>query len=149
MHVKLAIFSRCWALDVCTLDHDRLIDHILYNNSTCILLISCADLKCDKDGSSCIFNWIHIPLISVSIYFLYCSYIFVSGIPIYLTPASPVINKFRVYHIFQTGTQPLFCLNNDYRDKKWQGGFFTRVGELPKWVFAQMEIYDFREVINS
>ena len=34
-----------------TLNHDRLVDYILSNNRTNILLFSCAYLKCDKEGS--------------------------------------------------------------------------------------------------
>ena len=79
--LSLAIFCPCSALHltvVCNLDHDRLVDHILSNNKTYILLFSCAYLKCDNEGSSHVFKWVHISQILLQ----YISYI----VPIFLFP---------------------------------------------------------------
>ena len=45
--LNLTIFSSCSALNliVCTLDLDKIVDHILFNNRTYILLFSCAHVK--------------------------------------------------------------------------------------------------------
>ena len=88
--LSLAIFFPCSALhltDVCTLDHDRLVDHILSNNRTYILLFSCAFLKCDKEGSFWVFKWVfHWFRIDIfPILFLYF-HSRNSYIPIYLKP---------------------------------------------------------------
>ena len=85
--LNLAILFQCSALDltvVCALDRDKLIDHIVSSYRTYILLLSCAYLKCDKDGSfqCCQFSTHSTDFVSV--YLLYCSYIFVPGIPIFL-----------------------------------------------------------------
>ena len=85
--LNLAIFFPCWALHltvVYTLDHGRLVDHISSNNRTYNLLFSCASLKCNKEGNSLVFKLVHIPLVFLSLYFLYCSYIYVPEIPIFL-----------------------------------------------------------------
>ena len=82
--LNLAIFFQCSALHltvVCTLDHDRLVNRILSNNRTYILSFSCAYLNCDKEGKSCVFKWLHIPLIL----YQYVSYI----VPISLVPKFP------------------------------------------------------------
>ena len=81
--LNLAIFFPWSSLHltvVFTLDHDRLVDHILSNYRTYIMLISCAYLKCDKKGSSHVFKWVHIPLIL----YQYISYI----VPIFCSPNS-------------------------------------------------------------
>ena len=80
--LNLAICLPCSDLHltvVCTLDHDRLVDHILANNRTYTLRFSCAYLKCDKEGSSRDFKWLHIPLI-------WYLYIFFYIVPMILFP---------------------------------------------------------------
>ena len=58
--INLAIFFPCSALHltvVFTLDHDRLVGHILFNNRRYTLLFDCAYLKCDKEGTvECHYN---------------------------------------------------------------------------------------------
>ena len=63
---------------VCTIDHDWLAHYNFSNNWTYSLLFSCAYLKCDKECSSRVFKWVHIPLIL----YQYISYI----VPIFLFP---------------------------------------------------------------
>ena len=78
---NLANFFPCLAFHltvVCTLDHDRLVDHRLSDNRTYILLFSCAYLMCNNEGSSYVFKWVYIPLIL----YQYISYI----VPIFLFP---------------------------------------------------------------
>ena len=78
-HVKILPFSSHVGLFVVfTLDHDWLVDHILSNNRAYNLQFSCAYLKCDKEGSSRVLKWVHIPLIFCH----YISYI----VPIFLFP---------------------------------------------------------------
>ena len=60
--------------------------HSLPNYMTYILLFSCAYLKHDNEGS---FQMSTYSTDFVSVYFLYCSYIFVPEIPIFLYIWSP------------------------------------------------------------
>ena len=84
--INLTIFSSCSALDliVCNLDLDKIVDHNLFNNITYILLFSCAYLKNVIGWQLACFQLSTYSSDFVSIYFLYSSYIFVSGIPIFL-----------------------------------------------------------------
>ena len=118
VHVWVCHFSPCSAPylpDVYTSGHDRLVDHILFDNRTYILLFSFAYLNCDEDGSS----QVHIPVILLILY-QYISYI----VPIFF------IREFLYSYIFDTHS----CLTPGQLYTVWQHPVKT-------WEYTKMHVH--------
>ena len=84
--LNLAIFSPCSSFDltvVHTLENDSLVDHTLFNNRT-YFAVQLSLFGVWKGWQYLYFQFSKYFTGFVSIYFLYCSYIFVPGIPIFL-----------------------------------------------------------------